>query len=141
MILFQGYTVADGKAHSSDSIAGHSEVERWYTPLHLQSGERLYKKHCIVCHNTDARGTLDWKKTRANGDYPPPPLNGSAHAWHHDLSTLTQTIQDGGVPLGGVMPAFRSQLTNNEILAVIAYFQNFWSDDIYASWLELGGRE
>ena len=31
------------------------------------------------------------------------------------------------------------ELEESEKLAVIAYFQNFWSDEIYAQWIQMGG--
>ncbi len=114
-------------------------TSRWYTQSQLEVGYKIYQKNCLRCHNKDAVGTLEWKKTRPNGDYPPPPLNGTAHAWHHDIGTLTRTIKNGGIPLGGVMPGFSNQLSDAEIRAVIAYFQSFWSNEIYDSWLEIGG--
>jgi len=114
---------------------------RWYTQSQLDMGNNIYQTHCLACHNKNAEGTHEWKKTLANGHYPPPPLNGTAHAWHHDMDTLTRTIQNGGAPLGGVMPGFSDKLSASEIRGVIAYFQSFWSDEIYESWLQIGGLE
>ena len=112
---------------------------RWYTASQVQTGEKLYRENCIGCHNEDARGTQEWKKTLPNGHYPPPPLNGSAHAWHHPLSTLSRTIKNGGIPLGGTMPPFKDILSDADIKSVIAYFQSFWNDKIYADWKSRDG--
>lgn len=112
---------------------------RWYTQSQLQVGEKIYQSHCISCHKSNARGTAEWKKTLSNGQYPPPPLNGSAHAWHHPLSGLSRSIKNGGVPLGGTMPAFKQTLSDQQVLAVIAYFQSFWSDKIYQDWKNRDG--
>ncbi len=143
--LYQTYSLAGDISAVSDMKKTTAEASvskaRWYSQSYLLLGEQVYNKHCLACHKADAKGIENWKKTLSNGEYPPPPLNGTAHAWHHDISTLTRTVQQGGVPLGGVMPAFRSQLTDSEIRAVIAYFQHFWSNEIYTSWLELGGLE
>ena len=68
-----------------------------------------------------------------------PPLDGSAHAWHHPISVLLQVIDLGGESLGGQMPGFGQVLDNEEKLAVIAWFQEFWSDEIYEQWLMMGG--
>ncbi len=114
---------------------------RWYTPSQLDSGAKTYQQYCLQCHNENAKGIVNWKQTRPDGNYPPPPLNGSAHAWHHDIGTLTRTIENGGVALGGVMPGFSGKLSAAEIRAVIAYFQSFWSDEIYRAWIENGGLE
>ena len=69
------------------------------------------------------------------GQYPPPPLNGSAHAWHHPIAALKHVILKGGAPYGGQMPAWEGKLTDAEIYALIASFQSYWSDDIYNRWL------
>ena len=108
---------------------------RWYDDATVQRGNTLFQQNCASCHKPDASGTSDWKKPDANGKYPPPPLNGSAHAWHHGMALLKQTIRDGGVKLGGVMPPFKDKLSNPDIEAVIAYVQSTWPDKIYTSWL------
>lgn len=113
---------------------------RWYTQQQLELGQSLFLTHCAVCHGERAEATTEWRKTDTNGDYPPPPLNGSAHAWHHPLSVLENSIAVGGIPNGGVMPRFAETLGKQEIRATIAFFQNFWSDDIYARWLEIDSR-
>lgn len=74
------------------------------------------------------------EKTDSNGNYPSPPLNGSAHAWHHDFSILKNTIKDGGAKLGGIMPPFKDKLSEHEIEFVIAYFQSKWPNKQYQGW-------
>lgn len=114
--------------------ASAAEDERWYSSEQVQRGERLFQQNCAACHGRNAEATPNWKQTDADGNYPPPPLNGSAHAWHHDLEILRRTIRQGGVPLGGVMPAFEEQLSAAEIDSVIAFFQSRWPDDVYSKW-------
>lgn len=107
---------------------------RWYSPDQLAKGEQLFQQKCASCHGANAELTIDWKKTDANGKYPPPPLNGTAHAWHHSLKQLSETIQRGGILLGGIMPAFRSELSDADIDAVISYFQSKWPEQTYRKW-------
>lgn len=116
--------------------ASAETVEHWYSDQQLASGEKVFKKNCAACHGQNAEATTNWKQTDENGKYPPPPLNGTAHAWHHDLKLLKKTIREGGVRLGGVMPAFKQQLSDNEIDQVIAYFQSKWPNDTYQKWAE-----
>ena len=111
--------------------------ERWYTEQQLTKGEQVYTTHCIGCHKEKASGIKAWKKALPDGSYPPPPLNGTAHAWHHSIAALTTTINEGGKPFGGKMPAFKQVLNDSEKLAVIAYFQSFWSEEIYKRWLKI----
>ena len=117
---------------ANPSIA--EEKPRWYTQDQLNQGEVLFKQNCAICHGDNAEATPDWKITDASGNYPPPPLNGTAHAWHHDLDLLRRTVQEGGQKLGGVMPPFKGKLSDMEIDQVIAYFQSKWPDDLYQKW-------
>ena len=125
----------------SDAESAESKLEgRWYTEAQLQSGQKIFLDNCAVCHGKQAQGlTPDWRKRQADGSFPPPPLNGTAHAWHHPLSLLRTTIREGGIRLGGTMQGFKGKLSNDEQLAAIAYFQSFWADEIYAQWAQRGG--
>lgn len=111
-------------------------AERWFNQSVVDYGAPLYQQNCAVCHGINAEGTREWKKPDSNGNYPPPPLDGSAHAWHHSIPQLARSIKEGGVKLGGVMPAFGDKLSNQEVLAIIAYFQSKWPDEIYQVWHE-----
>jgi mono/diheme cytochrome c family protein len=113
---------------------------RWYTVAQVESGALLYQSHCAVCHAADGSATAEWRTPDALGNYPPPPLNGTAHTWHHPLAALDDTIANGGVRFGGVMPGFASGLSREERLAIIAWFQSLWPDEIYARWMEIERR-
>ena len=86
-----------------------------------------------------AEKTINWKKTLSDGSYPPPPLNDTAHAWHHPKWQLIEIITNGGAKYDGKMPPFKNILTNEEKEDAIAYFQSLWSDEFYNLWLEGGG--
>ena len=127
-------------------IAGCSESEptvegRWYTASQVARGTVLYDQFCIGCHGVDAQGTAEWHQPLADGRYPPPPLNGTAHTWHHPLKGLKKTIEIGGVPLGGSMPAFGNQVSEAESEALISYLQSHWPDPVYQAWLQRGGLQ
>lgn len=125
---------------SADQTAKVEHSERWYTSEDVKVGQKVFLQNCAVCHGNQAQGLVaDWKQTLADGSYPAPPLNGTAHAWHHPLKILLRTTQNGGVPLGGKMPGFKDKLSQSEQLAAIAYFQSFWPDKVYQAWLELDG--
>ena len=114
---------------------------RWYIQSQVAVGNEVYARHCIACHNANAQGTSSWMERGGDGNFPPPPLNGSAHAWHHPLSIQKRTIREGSIRLGGKMPPFGDKLSEDEMLAVISYFQSFWSEDTYQGWLKRGGTE
>jgi len=111
-----------------------AEQERWYSDEQVTQGEQLFRQNCASCHGQNAESTPNWKQTDVNGNYPPPPLNGTAHAWHHDLNLLRRTIREGGAKIGGQMPGFEGSLSAAEIDSVIAFFQSRWPDEIYQRW-------
>jgi mono/diheme cytochrome c family protein len=110
---------------------------RWYSQQQADSGSVIFSNHCAVCHGQNAQATGNWKTPRTDGQYPPPPLDGSAHAWHHPLSVLSQIILEGGSAYDGQMPAWKDTLSETEVYAAIASFQEYWPDDTYESWLTM----
>ena len=118
------------------SLEAAQTSARWYSPVQVNAGEKLYAANCLSCHGVRGAGDANWRKRDEAGAYPPPPLNGSAHTWHHSLAVLRRTIDRGGAELGGKMPAFAAELNAEERDAIIAYFQSLWSDEIYKIWSE-----
>ncbi len=112
--------------------------ERWYSSAQVAQGQLLYRTHCAPCHGAHAEATPDWRQPDANGLYPPPPLNGTAHTWHHPLPQLRLTIRHGGASFGGKMPPFKAILSASEIDSIIAWFQSLWPDEIYRQWATRG---
>jgi mono/diheme cytochrome c family protein len=88
-----------------------------------------------VCHGKSGQGSFSWRKQDADGKFPPPPLNGTGHAWHHPFRALGSQIKFGAPGGGGKMPGFSESLSDEEIIDVIAWFQNRWPDEIYAAWV------
>ncbi len=123
-----------------DNYRADSETGRWYSVEQVSAGAEVFAAHCAECHGDAAQGTVaDWRERLLDGSFPPPPLNGSAHAWHHPLPVLLQVINEGGIALGGRMPAFGEALAEDDKLAAIAWFQDFWSDETYSQWLMMSG--
>ena len=129
-------------ASVSGPESGGADSSRWYSSDQVDLGAQVFADNYSDCHGVGAQGRYeDWKKKLSDGSFPPPPLNGDAHAWHHSLSVLLGVINQGGVPLGGTMPGFADSLNEAEKLAVIAFFQNFWSTQTYDNWLQMGGTD
>lgn len=115
-------------------------AERWYTDAQVQRGAEVFAANCAACHGAAAQGLAeDWTKPGPEGKYPAPPLNGTAHAWHHPLPQLRWTVREGGVRLGGTMPAFGDRLAAADADAAIAWIQSHWDDAVYAAWQGRGG--
>lgn len=132
--------LSDGSSELSDPRESQAATGRWYSQNQVDDGRQVFMDNCALCHGANAQGTVaNWQRRLDDGSLPPPPLNGSAHAWHHPRSVLLQVINEGGIPLGGNMPAFREILEEAEKLAAIAYFQSFWEDEIYQQWGQMGG--
>ncbi len=111
-----------------------STQARWYSADQVEQGQKLFSENCARCHGNNAEATPNWKQTDENGKYPPPPLNGTGHAWHHELAQLQQSIREGGQQLGGTMPPFKAKLSAQQIDQAIAYFQSKWPDELYQKW-------
>jgi len=103
----------------------------------ITSGKQVFQKNCLRCHGENATGLAEnWKKRGPDGNFPPPPLNGTGHAWHHSMQILRDTVDNGGIPLGGVMPGFKDQLSEQEKTAVLAYIQSLWPEETLKMWKE-----
>lgn len=100
-------------------------------------GAKLYQMNCAECHGSEAQGHPDWRQRDADGMFPPPPLNGTGHAWHHPKPVLHDVIANGSPGGQGRMPAWRGKLDDEEIDAIIAWFQSKWPDQVYAAWARM----
>lgn len=97
----------------------------------VQLGKTTFDKHCLVCHGKAGGGIVkDWRKRQADGNFPAPPMDGTAHTWHHSPTQLLRTINDGGVQFGGQMLGFKNQLSEAEKQALLDYIYSLWSKDI-----------
>lgn len=117
-------------------------VERWYAYQHVSQGEQVFQENCAACHGKQAEGAPDWRNIGPDDKYPAPPLNGTGHGWHHPLRVLFHVVKKGSPGGQGSMPAWGGKLSDDEIIAAIAWFQSQWSDQIYAAWAkrELASR-
>lgn len=98
----------------------------------------VYERHCMECHGAQGRGQSgDWRVRDAQGHYPPPPLDDSAHAWHHPTAALLEAIRDGSPAGEGNMPAWRGRLSEQDMRDVVAYIKSLWSDEVYRLWWEM----
>ena len=118
----------------SSTLYAANTVPRWYSADQQAKGAVVFKQNCSVCHGDKAQATPNWKQTNDKGQYPPPPLNGSAHAWHHSLDILRTSVRDGGQKIGGLMPSFEKRLSIKDRDNAIAFFQSQWPDELYTKW-------
>ena len=146
MVLLAVVLVAcDQKAEKDQKVqlssASTEQVPaRHNDPAVLALGQKVFQQHCSACHGAQAQGAADWRKRKPDGTFPPPPLNGSGHAWHHSRAILRDVIRNGSQPGQGGMPAWQGKLTGDEIEAAIGWFQSLWPDPVYTAWYEMQQR-
>lgn len=128
-------------ATASASVPAHKAAtmpDTWLKPEQVERGRLVYEKNCLECHGAEGRGQPgDWRIKRADGMYPPPPLDDSAHAWHHPTAVLKQRIREGSPPGVGDMPAWQGKLTEAEIDDVVVYVKSLWSPEVFRHWIEI----
>jgi mono/diheme cytochrome c family protein len=128
---------AAGAAAWKTSNAGGA---RWYASESVERGAAIFADNCAACHGKKANGYFTWQKRGPDGKYPPPPLNGTGHAWHHPTQVLASQIKFGTPGGQGTMPGFAATLSDNDIVDAIAWFQSQWPDKIYDNWSQIEGR-
>lgn len=102
----------------------------------LMRGDTLFQQHCAQCHGKRAEGAPDWRKRLPDGSFPPPPLNGTGHAWHHPASELKEVIIFGR----NRMPAWNGKLGREDVEDLVAWFQSMWPEEIHAAWARANAR-
>lgn len=108
-------------------------------PEAIALGQKVYADYCAECHGVDLEGEADWKTQNEDNSFRAPPHDESGHTWHHDDPMLMDSIRQGGarfesVDIGGTsnMPAFEEILTEEEMVAVLAYIKSSWTEDVRA---------
>ncbi|MBI0414146.1 MAG: cytochrome c [Nitrosospira sp.] len=105
-------------------------------PEKIKHGALIYRVNCANCHGPKGEAAPGWRNPGTDGKYPPPPLDDSAHAWHHSTDTLEKMIREGSPPGAGGMPGWDDKLTNQEIADVIVWIKSTWSEEIYGTWYQ-----
>lgn len=95
-------------------------------------GEQLYAASCVQCHGGPTGGQIS--------DIPPR-HNAEGHTWHHSDCLLAEIVLDGLPPRPGatgdqVMPAYRDELTEADVEAILAFLKTWWTDEQRSSQAE-----
>jgi len=101
----------------------------------VAEGARLFAANCASCHGAEGQGHAQWRIKKADGNFHPPPLNGSGHTWHHKQEWLIAFVKNGS-PVG-TMPAWKDKLTLHQIESILAWAQSRWPEWAYKRWLDV----
>jgi len=104
-------------------------------PELVAMGEDTYNMYCAACHGFDLEGQPDWQQPNVDGSFKAPPHDETGHTWHHDDTSLIESIRLGGTRLEpnigvSAMPAYDNVLTDQQIAAVLAYIKSSWPAEI-----------
>jgi mono/diheme cytochrome c family protein len=139
VVLFAGLTLAAcEQADDSASSADSAPPNRYQEVHQIARGQAVYTQHCLACHGTEGKGPAgDWRIRDAAGRFPPPPLDDSAHAWHHPTAVLLEVIREGSPGGQGNMPAWKDTLSEQQMQDVVAYIKSLWSEEVYQLWWKM----
>lgn len=103
----------------------------------VAQGATLYAETCAACHGAALEGEGDWRERNADGSFRAPPHDETGHTWHHPDAQIfaitkhgTEAVTGGAVQ--SAMEGFGDLLSDEEILAVLAFIKAQWPDQIIA---------
>jgi mono/diheme cytochrome c family protein len=94
-------------------------------------GKRLYASHCAGCHGRKLQGQLLWQVQDEFAGRRAPAHDQTGHTWQHadeDLFAMTKFGRFATTPVAAksYMPAYAQNLSDDQILATIAYIKATW---------------
>jgi mono/diheme cytochrome c family protein len=129
---------ATAPAPTPQAGADTVSLNRDLDPVQVVRGRVIYDQHCAECHGAQGKGQPgDWRVRDTEGKFPPPPLDDSAHAWHHPTAVLLEVTREGSPQGQGNMPAWKDKLSEQDMQDVVVYIKTLWSDQVYRHWLEM----
>jgi mono/diheme cytochrome c family protein len=97
----------------------------------VELGKAVYSQNCASCHGDNLEGQPNWRSQLPSGGLPAPPHDETGHTWHHSDQLNFKYTKFGGqsiAPKGfkSNMPGFKSQLSDEEIWASLAFIKSSW---------------
>ena len=113
-------------------------------PRLVARGKIVYAEQCASCHGANLEGQPNWRVRLPSGRLPAPPHDSTGHTWHHSDKELFEMVKNG-IPeiVPGYqtdMPAYKGNLSDADIWAVLSFIQRTWSQDMRERQQRLSGR-
>jgi mono/diheme cytochrome c family protein len=102
----------------------------------VQKGAEIYAQTCAACHGENLEGEPNWQQPKDTGRMPAPPHDETGHTWHHKDQLLFAITKFGIAKLTNNpdyqtdMPVYEDVLSDDEIIAVLAYIKSKWPEEI-----------
>lgn len=128
-----GWLALAGEEREAAGGATVEIMDRAAGPEMLALGEQVYAGNCASCHGAELEGQPNWKRRLESGRMPAPPHDETGHTWHHSDADLFRLTKHGvAAVVGGNyesdMPGFGDVLSDEEILAVLAFIKSTWPE-------------
>jgi mono/diheme cytochrome c family protein len=126
---------------ASPALASAAPVQHFANaddPALVRTGRTDYMMACSSCHGRRLQGQALWQVMDQYAGRRAPPHDATGHTWQHSDEALFEKTKSGrfpGEPRRGksYMPAFTGRMTDQQILAVLAFIKSSWPVGIRAS--------
>jgi S-disulfanyl-L-cysteine oxidoreductase SoxD len=97
----------------------------------VREGKQVYARNCAGCHGRRLQGQLLWQVQDQFVGRRAPAHDQTGHTWQHSDDDLFYMTKFGRFPttppaVKSYMPAYEQNLSDDQILAVIAYIKATW---------------
>ena len=104
----------------------------------VDHGGELYQTYCGGCHGRRLQGQALWQLKDQYVGRRAPPHDATGHTWQHadeDLFHMTKYGRFAAAPtdIKSYMPAFEHALSDDDMIAVLAFIKSRWPTGIRAS--------
>lgn len=128
-------------------LAGLTAMAEKVSPVHFADadddavttqGELVYARNCGNCHGRRLQGQALWQLRDQYEGRRAPPHDATGHTWQHsdeELFTVVKTGKFSTTPkdIVSYMPAYDKRLSDDDIVAVLAFIKSRWPVGIRAS--------